>query len=235
MSNNIDQNVVEMRFDNSNFEKNVKTSMSTLDKLKQKLNLSGSSKGLEELDKAAKGLTFAAATRGVEELQLKISNLGIVGVTAISNITNSVINLSKSMLNTLTGISAIKSGFAEYQTQLGSIQTIMANTSSKGTTLDEVNAALNELNHYADKTIYNFTEMTRNIGTFTAAGVDLNTAVSSIKGIANLAAASGSSSMQASTAMYQLSQAIAAGKGLELSGQCWYGWRIISKCPEKNR
>lgn len=212
MSNNIDQNVVEMRFDNSNFEKNVKTSMSTLDKLKQKLNLSGASKGLEELDKAAKGLTFATATRGVEELQLKISNLGIVGVTAISNITNSVINLSKSMLNTLAGISAIKSGFAEYQTQLGSIQTIMANTSSKGTTLDEVNAALNELNHYADKTIYNFTEMTRNIGTFTAAGVDLNTAVSSIKGIANLAAASGSSSMQASTAMYQLSQAIAAGK-----------------------
>ena len=212
MSKNIDENVVEMRFDNSNFEKNVKTSMSTLDKLKQKLNLSGASKGLEELDKAAKGLTFATATRGVEALQLKISNLGIVGVTAISNITNSVINLSKSMLNTLTGISAIKSGFAEYQTQLGSIQTIMANTSSKGTTLDEVNAALAELNHYADKTIYNFTEMTRNIGTFTAAGVDLNTAVSSIKGIANLAAASGSSSMQASTAMYQLSQAIAAGK-----------------------
>ena len=212
MSNNIDQNVVEMQFDNSNFEKNVKTSMSTLDKLKQKLNLSGASKGLEELDKAAKGLTFAVATRGVEELQLKISNLGIVGVTAISNITNSVISMTKSMLNTLTGISAIKSGFAEYQTQLGSIQTIMANTSSKGTTLDQVNAALDELNHYADKTIYNFTEMTRNIGTFTAAGVDLNTAVDSIKGIANLAAASGSSSLQASTAMYQLSQAIAAGK-----------------------
>ena len=212
MSNNIDQNVVEMRFDNSNFEKNVKTSMSTLDKLKQKLNLSGASKGLEELDKAAKGLTFATATRGVEELQLKISNLGIVGVTAISNITNSVIAMTKSMMNTLTGISAIKSGFAEYQTQLGAIQTIMANTSSKGTTLDQVNAALDELNHYADKTIYNFTEMTRNIGTFTAAGVDLDTAVNSIKGIANLAAASGSSSLQASTAMYQLSQAIAAGK-----------------------
>ena len=212
MSNNIDQNVVEMRFDNSNFEKNVKTSMSTLDKLKQKLNLSGASKGLEALDKAAKGLTFATATRGVEELQLKISNLGVVGVTAISNITNSVIAMGKSMLNTLTGISAIKSGFAEYQTQLGAIQTIMANTSSKGTTLDQVNAALDELNHYADKTIYNFTEMTRNIGTFTAAGVDLNTAVDSIKGIANLAAASGSSSLQASTAMYQLSQAIAAGK-----------------------
>ena len=212
MSNNIDQNVVEMRFDNSNFEKNVKTSMSSLDKLKQKLNLSGASKGLEELDKAAKGITFATATRGAEELQMKISALGVVGVTAISNITNSVIGMTKTMFDAVTGISAIKGGFEEYQTQLGAIQTIMANTSSKGTTLDQVNSALDELNHYADKTIYNFTQMTRNIGTFTAAGVDLNTAVDSIKGIANLAAASGSSSLQASTAMYQLSQAIAAGK-----------------------
>lgn len=105
----------------------------------------------------------------------------------------------------------IISGFQEYETQINAVQTILANTSSKGTTLDQVNAALDELNHYADLTIYNFTEMTRNIGTFTAAGVDLNTSVAAIKGIANLAAVSGSTSQQASTAMYQLSQALASG------------------------
>lgn len=212
MSNTIDTNVVAMKFDNSNFENNVKQSMSTLDKLKQKLNLSGASKGLQALDTAAKGLTFATATKAVDTLQVKIDALGIAGVSAISGITNSLVGMAKSAADVVTGMSAIKSGFSEYQTQLGAIQTIMSNTSSKGTTLDEVNSALDELNHYADKTIYNFTEMTKNIGTFTAAGVDLDTAVSSIKGIANLAAASGSSSLQASTAMYQLSQAIAAGK-----------------------
>ena len=92
------------------------------------------------------------------------------------------------------------------------MQTILANTQHEGTNLQQVNRALDELNTYADKTIYNFTEMTRNIGTFTAAGVNLQTSVDSIKGIANLAAVSGSTSQQASTAMYQLSQALAAGK-----------------------
>ena len=212
MSTNIEQNVVEMQFNNKNFETNVKQSMSTLDELKSKLNFNTSVKSVEQFDKAVKGITFATATNGAETLRLKISALGVAGVTAIQGITNSIMGMSKTMLNAVTGMGAIKGGFAEYQTQLGAIQTIMANTSSKGTTLDEVNAALDTLNDYADLTIYNFTEMTRNIGTFTAAGVDLDTAVSSIKGIANLAAASGSTSVQASTAMYQLSQAIAAGK-----------------------
>lgn len=114
----------------------------------------------------------------------------------------------QAMQNFTTGI---KDGFAEYETQMNAVQTILANTQSKGTTIKDVNKALDELNRYADLTIYNFSEMTRNIGTFTAAGVDLDTSVSAIKGIANLAAVSGSSSQQASTAMYQLSQALATG------------------------
>ena len=132
-------------------------------------------------------------------------------MTAIANITNSAINAGKNIASALT-IDPIKTGFQEYETQMNAVQTILANTKSKGSTLNDVNKALGELNTYADKTIYNFTEMTRNIGTFTAAGVDLDKSVTSIKGIANLAAVSGSSSQQASTAMYQLSQALAAGK-----------------------
>ena len=118
--------------------------------------------------------------------------------------------LGKKMVSAVT-IDPIKSGFAEYETQMNAVQTILANTRKEGTNVKMVNAALDELNHYADKTIYNFTEMTRNIGTFTAAGVKLNTSVSAIKGIANLAAVSGSTSQQASVAMYQLSQALATG------------------------
>ena len=109
-------------------------------------------------------------------------------------------------------IDPVKDGFAEYETQMNAVQTILANTQKEGTNVETVNKALDELNTYADKTIYNFTEMTRNIGTFTAAGVKLDASVSAIKGIANLAAVSGSTSQQASTAMYQLSQALAAGK-----------------------
>lgn len=211
MSTTIDQRVVEMQFDNKNFERNVQTSLSTLDKLKNSLNMNGATKGFEQIDNAAKKVNMSGLGNAVESVRLKFSALEVMAVTALANITNSAINTGKQVISSLT-IDPIKMGFSEYETQINAVQTILANTSHQGTNLQQVNRALDELNTYADKTIYNFTEMTRNIGTFTAAGVDLQTSVDSIKGIANLAAVSGSTSQQASTAMYQLSQALAAGK-----------------------
>jgi hypothetical protein len=211
MSRTIDERVVEMRFDNRQFEQNVQTSLSTLDRLKRGLDLDGAAKGLEGLGDAAKKCDMSALGNSVETVRAKFSAMEVVAMTALSNITNSAVNAGKRMISALT-IDPIKTGFQEYETQIGAVQTILANTSHEGTNLQQVNRALDELNTYADKTVYNFTEMTRNIGTFTAAGVNLQTSVDSIKGIANLAAVSGSTSQQASTAMYQLSQALAAGK-----------------------
>lgn len=211
MSTTIDQRVVEMRFDNRQFESNVQTSMSTLEKLKQGLNLTGASKGLDNINKAAKNNNLGILGSAADTVGLKFSALYTYADQTMRGITDSVNRTAKKMVSALT-IDPIKSGLSEYETQINSVQTILANTQAKGTNIDQVNGALDELNKYADKTIYNFTEMTRNIGTFTAAGVDLDKSVQSIKGIANLAAVSGSSSQQASTAMYQLSQALAAGK-----------------------
>lgn len=211
MSKEVEQRVVEMRFDNGQFERNVSTTMSTLDKLKQKLGFSGATKGFEDINSAAKKVDMNGLSKGIETVQSKFSSLQVIGVTALANITNSAVNAGKQLVSAFT-IDPIKTGFQEYETQINAVQTILANTESKGSTLTQVNKALDELNTYADQTIYNFTEMTRNIGTFTAAGVDLDKSVTSIKGIANLAAVSGSTSQQASTAMYQLSQALAAGK-----------------------
>jgi hypothetical protein len=200
-----------MRFDNKQFESNVQTSLSTLDRLKKSLNLSGAAKCFDEIDSASKKVNMNGLANAVESVRLKFSALEVMAVTALANITNSALNAGKRIVSALT-IDPIKTGFQEYETQIGAVQTILANTQHEGTNLQQVNRALDELNTYADKTIYNFTEMTRNIGTFTAAGVNLQTSVDSIKGIANLAAVSGSTSQQASTAMYQLSQALAAGK-----------------------
>lgn len=211
MSTTIDNKVVEMQFDNSHFEKNVGTTLSTLDKLKQKLNLPGATKGLENVDAAAKKVNMSPIGTAVEQIQIKFSAMQAVALGALTNIGAMAVNTGTKMIKALT-LDPIMTGFQEYETQINSVQTILANTQSKGTTLDDVTGALDELNTYADQTIYNFTEMTRNIGTFTAAGVDLDKSVTSIKGIANLAAVSGSTSQQASTAMYQLSQALAAGK-----------------------
>lgn len=210
MSKTVDERVVSMQFDNSKFEKNVHTTMSTLDKLKQSLNFKSASKGFENINSAAKNVNMTGLGNAVESVRVKFSALEVMGVTALANITNSAVNAGRRIVSALT-IEPVKTGFQEYETQINAVQTILANTQSKGTTLDQVNKALDELNKYADLTIYNFTEMTRNIGTFTAAGVDLDTSVNAIKGIANLAAVSGSTSQQASTAMYQLSQALASG------------------------
>lgn len=212
MSTTVDERVVEMRFDNKQFEQNIQTSLSSLDKLKKSLNLEGAAKGLETVNDAANKCSgnMSPLSNAVETVRVRFSALEVMAITALQNITNSALAAGKNFVSAFT-IDPIKTGFEEYETQINAVQTILANTSSKGTTLDQVNNALDELNHYADMTIYNFTEMTRNIGTFTAAGVDLDTSVAAIKGIANLAAVSGSNSQQASTAMYQLSQALAAG------------------------
>lgn len=212
MSTTVDERVVEMRFDNKQFEQNIQTSLSSLDKLKKSLNLEGAAKGLETVNDAANKCSgnMSPLSNAVETVRVRFSALEVMAITALQNITNSALAAGKNLVSAFI-IDPIKTGFEEYETQINAVQTILANTSSKGTTLDQVNNALDELNHYADMTIYNFTEMTRNIGTFTAAGVDLDTSVAAIKGIANLAAISGSNSQQASTAMYQLSQALAAG------------------------
>ena len=206
MSTTVDSRVVEMRFDNQHFEKNVRTSMSTLDKLKQKLNLGGAAKGLDEVNSAAKRVDMRGLGAGVEAVSAKFSALQVMGVTALANITNSAVNAGKRIASALT-IDPIKTGLSEYETKMNAIQVIQSNTRGKNT-MDDITAALEELNTYADKTIYNFAQMTSNIGKFTAQGLNVQEATDAVKGMANLAAASGASAEDMARATYQMSQAL---------------------------
>ena len=208
MSTTVDSRVVEMRFDNKQFESNVQTSMSTLDKLKQKLNLNGAAKGLDSLDKAAKKVDFSGMGKGIETVNAKFSAMQVVGMTALSNITNSAIRAGERIVKALS-IDQVTDGFREYETKINAIQVIKANTRGKNS-MDEIKASLEELNDYADKTIYNFAQMTSNAGKFTAQGFDVQTATNAIKGLANLAAASGASAEDMSRATYQMSQALSS-------------------------
>ena len=207
MSKTIDERVVSMQFDNKQFESNVKTTMSTLDKLKKSLNLSGASKGLENVQTAARRFDFTPVTNAIAKATSNFSIMDVVGVTALVNLTNSALNYGKQLANALT-IQPVTTGFSEYELKMGSIQTIMAST---GKDLETVNKYLNELNEYSDQTIYSFADMTNNIGKFTNAGVKLEDAVVAIKGIANEAAVSGANANEASRAMYNFSQALSTG------------------------
>lgn len=203
----VDKRVVEMQFDNQQFEKNVSQTMSTLDKFKEKLQFKNAGQGLENFGAAVQKVSLDGLSAGVDALNNKFSALGIVGITAIQNITNSAINAGKNLISSLT-VEPITQGFNEYELKMGSIQTIMAGT---GESLETVNGYLDELNTYSDKTIYSFSDMTSSIGKFTNAGVHLDKAVAAIKGVSNEAAVSGANAEEASHAMYNFAQALSSG------------------------
>jgi tape measure domain-containing protein len=206
----VDDGIVSMKFDNAAFEQKLSQTIQSLDKLRQSLDFANSTKGMNEVSAAAKAVDFTHMSNGVDAVSAKFLTLATVAITALSNIVNRAVDAGINIGKSLT-IAPAMQGFQEYETNMNSIQTILSNTRADGTNLEQVNAALDQLNEYSDKTIYNFSQMARNIGTFTAAGVNLETAVPAIKGIANLAAVSGSNAEQASSAMYQLSQALASG------------------------
>lgn len=211
MARTVDDRVVSASFETSKFEAGTQKMLSSLDQLKKSMNFQNAGKGLEQLNAAANRVNLSHIANGVDTISHKLNALRLTAIATFASIASRGIAAGANFIKQFT-FAPVIDGLHEYENQLNSVQTILANTKDQGTNLKDVNGALNQLNQYADKTIYNFGQMTKNIGTFTAAGVDLNTSVKSIKGIANLAALSGSSSQQASTAMYQLSQAIAAGR-----------------------
>lgn len=201
MSQQIDNQIVKMQFDNASFEKNAQQSMSTLEKLKQalkfdKVNMTPLQQAFAE--------TEATATKAGFHIQDIWTKMGSI---IEDQVAAKIVNTGKKIANALT-FEGVNDGFKEYELKMGSIQTIMAGT---GESLATVNSYLDELNTYSDKTIYSFADMTSNIGKFTNAGVKLKDAVAAIKGIANEAAVSGANANEASRAMYNFSQALSAG------------------------
>lgn len=207
MSKQVDERIVSMQFDNRHFEKNVQTSIGTLEKLKSSLKLDDASKGFDKLSKSAKNVDMDCLGKSVDNVRSRFSAMEVVGVTALANITNSAVNAGKRILASLT-IDPVKTGFNEYELKMDSVKTIMAST---GESVENVNKYLEELNEYSDQTIYSFADMTQNIGKFTNAGVKLEDAVLAIKGISNEAAVSGANANEASRAMYNFAQALSAG------------------------
>ena len=216
MSRSVEDKVVKMSLENRGFMSKVKESISGLGILDKNLrksknvDFSKATASLSNLGRTAKSTNMNALQAGVENVKYKFSAMSAVALGALMRIGSAAVSAGAKVIRSFT-LDPIIGGFQMYESKLKAIQVIMANTQGKST-YGEVTQSLKELNDYANKTVYSFQDMTTNMGTFTAAGVDLKTAQTAIEGISNLAAASGSSTQQASMAMYQLSQAIASGK-----------------------
>lgn len=207
MSNNIEERVVKMKFDNKDFEKNISTTMKSLEKLEDSLKFEDATDGFDKIEKASKDVDLDSIGKSIEDIDKKFSLMGVAAATVMANITQSALNAAKTLTNAFA-IEPIRTGFNEYEQLMDSTRVIMSGT---GESLETVTRYLDELNLYADKTIYSFSDMTQNIGKFTNAGVKLEDAVLAMKGISNEAALSGANANEASRAMYNLAQSLSMG------------------------
>lgn len=206
MSSSIDQRIVEMQFDNAQFEKGISTSLKSLDNLEKGLKLDGASKGLQSVANAANSMNFDGLQSGIYAVQQKFSALEVIGITALQRITNQAISAGEALVNSLS-MDQISAGWSKYGAKTKATQTLVA----QGNALEDVNKQMEQLNWFTDETSYNFTDMQENIAKFTATGKGLEESVTAMEGIALWAAASGQNATTASRAMYQLSQAMGAG------------------------
>ena len=207
MSQVIDEKVVEMRFDNSDFESNVKQSLSTLDKLKQSLDLSDSADSFKNVSKAASEVSFEGMSEGIEAVKVKFSALEVMATTALANITSKAVDAGLALMKSFS-TDLVSGGMQQYEAKSKAVQTIINAT---GLGIDQVDAALEKLIWFTDETSYSFSDMTTNIGKFTSMGIDLDDSVDAMMGISNWAAVSGQGINEASRAMYNLSQAMGIG------------------------
>lgn len=214
MSKEVDQRVVEMRFDNANFEKNAQQSLSTLEKLKNALSFKGAKDGLKDIDNATRSVNMSGLAASVENVGNKFSALQVIGVTALATITNQAIHAGETLIRSLS-TDQISAGWSKYAEKTTAVQTIMAATanafSDTETQMAAVNEQLERLSWFTDETSYNFVDMVSNIGKFTSNNISLDKSVTSMQGIATWAAISGANATEASRAMYNLSQAIGVG------------------------
>lgn len=210
----VDSKVVELRMENQQFESGAEKSLSTIEKLHKSLSLIGDTKGIDSIGSSLKNVKFDALTSGVDTARRGFSLLETVTFGFFSSLGSRLEQTAEQFARLVTGIDPLIDGFNEYELKMDSVQTILMGAKTADglpVTLDMVNQKLEELNAYSDKTIYSFRDMTANIGKFTNAGVDLDTAVAAIQGISNEAALSGANANEASRAMYNFSQALSAG------------------------
>lgn len=221
MSQEVDERVVEMRFDNAQFEKNVHQTMQSLEKLNDSLRLDGAEKGFEKIGDASAKVDFDEMQGALDNLSGKFSAVEVMGVAALSHITRQAIDTGERLVKSLS-LDQVTSGWNKYAQKTASVQTIMNAT---GKSIAKVNGYLEKLMWFSDETSYSFTDMTQSLGQLTASGGDIEKVIPMIMGMANATAYAGKGASEFSRVIYNLNQSYSQGylslmdwKSVELAG-----------------
>lgn len=217
MSASIDNRIVEMQFDNSQFEKGVGKSIKSLEKLKKGLKMDEAAQSLSKLQKIGDSFSLAKIADGIDNLTYRFSWMGRTVSGILDNLTFKAKALIKSM-----SVDQISSGWSKYADKTGYVQTIMNAT---GKSIDEVNKYLDKLMWFSDETSYSFVDMTQALGTLTSSGGDINKLIPMLEGMANATAFAGKSAAEFQRTMYNLNQSYSSGymqyidwKSVEMAG-----------------
>ena len=221
MSQEVDERVVEMRFDNAQFEKNVHQTMQSLEKLNDSLRLDGAEKGFEKIGDASAKVDFDEMQGALDNLSGKFSAVEVMGVAALSHITRQAVDTGERLVKSLS-LDQVTSGWNKYAQKTASVQTIMNAT---GKSIAKVNGYLSKLMWFSDETSYSFTDMTQSLGQLTASGGDIEKVIPMIMGMANATAYAGKGASEFSRVIYNLNQSYSQGylslmdwKSVELAG-----------------
>ena len=221
MSQEVDERVVEMRFDNAQFEKNVHQTMQSLEQLNDSLRLDGAEKGFEKISDASAKVDFDEMQGALDNLSGKFSAVEVMGVAALSHITRQAVDTGERLVKSLS-LDQVTSGWNKYAQKTASVQTIMNAT---GKSIAKVNGYLSKLMWFSDETSYSFTDMTQSLGQLTASGGDIEKVIPMIMGMANATAYAGKGASEFSRVIYNLNQSYSQGylslmdwKSVELAG-----------------
>jgi len=213
-SNNTETRILQMQLENKDFEDGVRQTIKSLEDLEEKLNLKNAGDGFEKVSTAANSVQMSHLESGIDAVTNKFTLMGQIGLQALERISSKVLDTGEKILRAAT-VQPMIDGWGEFEMKTNSVQTILGGIRNQfedqPTAINAISDSLNELNEYADKTIYNFAQMTENVGKFTNQGIGLEESTNAIKGIANWAAAVGANPEQMSRAMYNISQSLGAG------------------------
>ena len=206
----VDNRIVEMQFNNKRFEENAKQSMSTLDKLKEKLNFKNETKVLDEFQNSADSFNLNRIATAVESIGDKFTFMGNLGYQAMQRIAGAAINLGTNLVKSIS-IDQISAGMQKYEEETNTVQTLYASLRNKGKSLEDIYGVLERLGEYSDETSYSYTQMASAMSMFVNAGQDIDRSQIAMEGIANAAALAGVSIQDARIAFRNFSDAM--GKG----------------------
>lgn len=205
MSTKRDYRVVEMSFDNKDFEQNVKTSLSTIQKLNNALKLDGATQGLLAVEKAIAQVTMDPILAGLDQVNDKFSALGVIGKRVLENLADSAVNAGKKIWNNTLG--QIQSG--------GSARALnIANAKFKLEGLGVAwEKAEKDISQAVDGTAYGFDAAANTASQLATAGIELGDAYGgmahSLRAVSGIAAMTNSSYEEIG---YIFSQIASAGK-----------------------